>query len=152
MKLGKWEPEEETSSNQGKIDRMSRRLRRSSSKCILYISSTWTYHAFISCMSLDCSPCFLNIYCFDFVSFVGTQSVAPCCKKFKTGDINFTTGENDANTCNNGDTVTTPTCNDTSTTTHNYTIATATKYVRITTSSTELFCSATLNTSVATNR
>ena len=57
-------------------------------------------------MSLDCSPCFLNIYCFDFVSFVGTQSVAPCCKKFKTGDINFTTGENDANTCNNGDTVT----------------------------------------------
>ena len=39
MKLGKREPEEETS-NQGKIDRMNRRLRRSSSKCILYISST----------------------------------------------------------------------------------------------------------------
>ena len=39
MKLGKREPEEQTSSNQGKIDRMNRRLRRSSSKCILYISS-----------------------------------------------------------------------------------------------------------------
>ena len=39
MKLGKRESEEETS-NQGKIDRMNRRLRRSSSKCILYISST----------------------------------------------------------------------------------------------------------------
>ena len=152
MKLGKWELEEETSSNQGKIDRMSRRLRHSSSKCILYISSTWTYHAFISSMSLYWSPCFLNIYCFDFVSFIGTQSVAPCRKKLKIGDINFTTGENDANTCNNGDTVTTPTCNDTSTTTQNYTIATATKYICITTSSTELFCSATLNTTVATNR
>ena len=90
-------------------------------------------------MSLDCSPCFLNIYCFDFVSFVGTQSVAPCCKKFKTGDINFTTGENDANTCNNGDTVTTPTCNDASSTTHNYTTATAMKYIGITTSSQSYF-------------
>ena len=113
---------------------MNRRLRRSSSKCILYISSIWTY-AFISWMSLYWSPCFLNIYCFDFVSFIGTQSVAPCRKKLKIGDINFTTGENDANTCNNGDTVTTPTCNDTSITTHNYTTATATKYIGITTTS-----------------
>ena len=71
----------------------------------------------------------------------------------KIGDINFTTGENDANTCNNGDTVTTPTCNDASTTKHNYTTATATKYIGITTiSSTELFRSATLSTKVATNR
>ena len=40
MKLGKREPEEETSSNQGKIERMNRRLRHSSSECTLYISST----------------------------------------------------------------------------------------------------------------
>ena len=46
-------------------------------------------------------------YCFEIVSFIGTQSVALCRKKLKIGDINFTTGENDANTCN-GDTVTTP--------------------------------------------
>ena len=153
MKLGKWEPEEQTSSNQGKIDRMNRRLRRSSSKCILYISSIWTYHAFISWMSLYWSPCFLNIYCFDFASFIGTQSVAPCRKKLKiAGGINFTTGENDTNTGNNGDTVTTPTCNDASATTHNYTTATATKYIGITTtSSTELIRSATLCTTVATN-
>ena len=89
---------------------------------------------------------------FCFVSFIGTKSVAPCRKKFKIGGINFATGENDANTGNNGDTVTTPTCNDTSTTTHNYTTATATKYIGITTtSSTELIRSATLCTTVATN-
>ena len=71
----------------------------------------------------------------------------------KIGDINFTTGENDANTCNNGDTVTTQTCNDTSTTTHNYTTTTATKYTDIaTTSFSELFRYATLRTTVATNR
>ena len=34
VKLGKRQPEEETS-NQGKIDRMNRRLRRSPSECIL---------------------------------------------------------------------------------------------------------------------
>ena len=71
----------------------------------------------------------------------------------KIGDINFTTGENDATTCNNGDTVTTPTCNNTPTTTDNYTTATVTKYIGITTtSSTELFRSATLCKAVATNR
>ena len=76
----------------------------------------------------------------------------PDFKRLKIGNINFTTGENDANTCNNGDTVTTPTCNDTSITTHNYTTATATKYIGITaTSSTELIRSATLCTTVATN-
>ena len=92
-------------------------------------------------------------YCFDFVSFIGTQSVAPCRKKLKKGDINFTTRENNANTCDNGDTSTTPTCNDTSTTTHNCTTAAATKYIDITTtSSTELFRSAALCTTVATNR
>ena len=92
-------------------------------------------------------------YCFDFVSFIGTQSVASCRKKLKKGDINFTTRENNANTCDNGDTSTTPTCNDTSTTTHNCTTAAATKYIDITTtSSTELFRSAALCTTVATNR
>ena len=93
MKLGKREPEEETSSNQGKIERMNCRLRHSSSECTLYISSTWTYHAFISWMSLYWSPCFLNIYCFDFASFIGTQSVAPCRKKLKIGGKDFTAGE-----------------------------------------------------------
>ena len=147
VKLGKREPEEVISSNQGKINIMNRRLRRSLTKRILYISSTWTYHDFISWMSLYWSPCF------DFVSFLGIQFVAPCRKKWKIVDISFTTGGNDANTCNNGDTLTTPTCNDTSTATHNYTTATATKYNDITTtSSTELFRSVTLCTTVATNR
>ena len=132
VKLGERKPEGVTSSNQGKIDRMNRWLRRSLTKCILYISSTWTHHAFVSWMSLHWSPCFVNIYCFDFVSFLGTQSVAPCRKKWKIGDISFTTGENDANTCNNWDTVARPTCNDTSTPTHNYTTATASKYNDIT--------------------
>ena len=71
----------------------------------------------------------------------------------KIGDISFTTGENDASTCNNGDTITTPTCNDTPITTHNYTTATVSKYIGIaTTSFTELFPSAALCTTVATNR
>ena len=37
MKLGKREHEEETSSNQGKTDRMNRRLRRSSNRlCYIF--------------------------------------------------------------------------------------------------------------------
>ena len=63
----------------------------------------------------------------------------PDFKRLKIGNINFTTGENDANTCNNGDTVTTPTCNDASSTTHNYTTATAMKYIGITTTSSQSY-------------
>ena len=47
-------------------------------------------------MSLYWSLCFLNIFslfCFAFVSFIGTQSVALCRKMLKIGDINFTTGK-----------------------------------------------------------
>ena len=72
----------------------------------------------------------------------------------KIGDVNFTTGENDTNTCNNGDTVTTTTtCNDTLTIKYNHTTTATTKHIDIiVTSSTELFRSATFCTTVATNR
>ena len=64
VELRKWEHEEETSSNQGKIDRMNHRLRCSSSRCILDISSTWIYHAFISWMSFcfSSSACSVVLY------------------------------------------------------------------------------------------